>query len=209
MLAEADAMEILTRVEQYYQNAYGNLVTIMSLILVVGLAIVGVVIPLILEWLRSRSFQRGKDEILREVSKVRETIESEVEMAKRNAQRLFDQSVRRLNHHTAVHWYEMAEAIHQTTGEAWPLAMKYWCFSINGALDACWEPSHVDWPRVVNCLGKFTSSEPAKDLAQAPELRKYIEQGIGRLEKMPKTKPYSTLLAKLERLLEPKQEAGQ
>ncbi len=199
MLAEIDTMEILTRVEQYYNNAYSNLITVLTVVLTVGLVVVGIVIPLLLAWQQQRSFKSTKKNILAEA---KQHIDAETELYKDNLRQLIKQSVQQVHHHSAIHWYEMAEATLKT--DARTLALKYWCFAINSALQADWPPTERKWKWLLNCLGEFQEYGSTKDIAKMPEIRDPIIETISYLRQMPETEPYTILLAKLENLLSPK-----
>jgi len=86
---------------------------------------------------------------------------------------------------------------------AWTQAIKYWCYSINSALAANWPPAEPRWEWLLDCLGKFQSCDPAKDIAQIPENRNAIVQTLAAVREKSTTEPYRTLTAKLTKLLSP------
>jgi len=75
MLAEANALEILTKVETYYQNAFVNLVAV----LVIGLAIVGIVVPLIVHSLQKASFRETAEKLREEMQRVTKNAKTDLE----------------------------------------------------------------------------------------------------------------------------------
>ncbi len=63
----ADANSVLAAVkdvQQFYQDSFSNLLWTMGIIITIMLVIVGVVMPLYLEWSRSRSFKKTEKKLL-------------------------------------------------------------------------------------------------------------------------------------------------
>lgn len=199
MTGQVDALEILTRVEQYYQDAFTNLMVFFT----VALAVLGIGIPFLLEFYRNRSF---KTEMARRLAEMRKELASQMSAQKESFDRIVketaDQGYRQVCHHSAIHWCEMADALVGTTGEAWPFALRYWCYAINSALEAHWKPTDPWWSLLLKCMGPFRTSANMKVIAFIRENKAALIETIGRLRQMPAVEPYTLLLRELGALLE-------
>ena len=117
---------------------------------------------------------------------------------------LRDQAVGQINHHSAMHWYEMARQHFMEYGGPWVLGIRYWCFAIDSALEAHWLPTDVRWQWMLNCLGGFPEANPGTtaDIAALPENKDVMLSTVGKLVAMGNGEPYCLLRRKLEHLIE-------
>lgn len=196
MVAQICDTQILQKVEQFYQHSWSMLVAT----LVIGLAVVGIILPAVIAWLQGRSFKREKEAILAETAR---QIGANREIYERDLQQAMAQKYKQINHHSAMHWYEMAQTAIETHGAAWQHAWRYWFYAIDGALEAAWPPDEPRWEWLVECLGKFQTAGGAKDIVRMPHTQESLFNTISSLRRRPRVYPYSTLISKLQSLLIP------
>ncbi len=200
------SLENLQQVHQFYEDAWGNLtwmISAMGAFAGAFLLIVGWLLPTLLERGRARTFELSKKDVQDEM---RRLIKSETELYKNALKQLADelqqsndQTHRTINHHLGILWYEMAEAMHKTTGGAWPKAIKYWCYAINSFVAAKYLPSGLHWELITNCLGEYPNTSPAQDIvATVKEVQIAVQETIRLLRSLPQVEPYTILLKKLE-----------
>lgn len=166
-------LDLIEKVDSLYNKALVLLITLAISVT----ALVGVVVPIVLERLQrdtlkdtrnelvaqmdssrlrlERGLSHSRTELVDEINSARKDLRSEIDQTA-------DQALRRLNGYSAIHWYELARAILNTQGEAWPFAIRYWSYAINSALEAKWEPEHPWWGKFVTCLGAWGESQVAR-----------------------------------------------
>ncbi len=211
MLGQVDAMEILTRVEQYYSNAFNNLAIFFAIgmaVVAIVMTIVGVYIPIVIKRAQERNFEKTLKANLTKAkadakADAKREIDAATELYKGNLQQAIKQSFQQVNHHSAMHWCDMATTTSETG--RWALATRQLCFSINSAIDAGWLPTRPYWKWIINCLGDGSKYVTATHIAQ-PETRPAILEAVDKLKQQTKTEPYTTILALLEGLLALKKE---
>ncbi len=199
--------EAFARVVQFYDSAFNRLLGVLA----IGLFVVGVVIPLVIQRIQSRSFEKLKDELTKlkdEVGKVTKLADAKLEQMTRETdaklQNMTDKAERMNNHYAAWVWHELNKVAY-VTGE-WDRSLIYWCRSIDGALDANWKDDDPNWDVWIK------SRPPDKALGKAPvpwelavkgnqELRAAVVRTMGQLQKKPSKKPYSELLDILDGFL--------
>ena len=71
----ADALDIIEKVDAFYQNAWLKLMALVA----IGGALVGVVMPIILERRQSKSFDRTKKELDDEIARVHAALKNDIE----------------------------------------------------------------------------------------------------------------------------------
>ncbi len=184
MLAHVDMMQTLTSVEQFYNNAFGHLVDV----LFVCLMILGVIIAAVgfgYPYLRSRSLMKEYKDALEERMK---------------------KASRRLNHHSAMHWYATA----QTSLEAgsWGLAVHFLCYAIQCAIAAEGEVAENRWQALADALQQLQEVKTQYGGTQRGSILQPLVETISLLQERPKLERYTRLISILE-TLRAEEEAGQ
>ena len=199
----AHATKILQEVEAYYNHALTMSLIVVSLTLVLVGAVVGVIVPLILQRWQRRSFEKRLASAL-ETAKTETDKQADVtkEMHEKNLKDILQKTRRDNHHHSAIHWLLLAEAIINTQGHAWPFAITHWCYAIDSALEAGWTPDNPWWDRMKKCGEPYVSGQAFKTMTKDQTILDAIAGTLERLSQCRQIEPYMTLREKLERLVE-------
>lgn len=128
--APADALDLLSKVEGFYNNAFRKLVAVLG----IGLLIVGIVIPLVLEYERQKSFAKEMAILRDELQKTTETrIESAIKILEKKQLKLIQENSKKqmqaLNPTIALFGIKVLE------DKDWPNGIKLLLVAVSGSLD--------------------------------------------------------------------------
>ncbi len=167
----------------FYSDAFSSNLTILVCFTGLLVAVSAVGLPWYLEHRRDEKFK----EIVRSIEKER------------------DRALAQVNHHSSIHWYEMAR-VHfmKDRGGPWTQGLRHWCYGIDGAIAAGWGSCDPKWVWFLECLGGFEDSgKGARDIGQLPENRPAVLNTYARLRGHPLAEkyPYRELTDKLSKFL--------
>ena len=132
MLAQAD---LVAKVDAFYAQAWVMLIAAIG----VGGAIIGIVVPLVVQRLQRESFQSTAQD-------VEDRMKGKVTELDTKINQLANVAWAKTYHHSGLHWYFMAKQAGNNT--EWRMSWRLYWFSLNSLVDAlshAWDPVTLAW----------------------------------------------------------------
>ncbi len=195
-VATSQRMDIIARVEGFYDRAWGKLILVMVVGAGIVTGIVGVLVPLLIQHYQRQLFRKDTERLEARIDEKFDAIDSKVHT-----------SICQLNHYAAIFWSEMAKT-EWTSSAAWDKALQHWAYAIDSALQAAWPAADSRWQTaLLDHVPMWQSELTDASIGAVDEVRGWHEarmalrQTLYKLKTRPQEWPYTELIASIQWVL--------